>query len=190
MGEEVAVDGVLAAGGVLLGGAEVLEGAEAGDAVEGPEALAGDGPRVVKTDVEAVAATGLGLRGREGDADAVGGSLADEVEERTPATAEVEDPPARLDPDLLADVLVLPPLGLLEGQGEVAVVFGAAEVSQLAEAETEDAVDQRVGEVEVSAVGDPETVDDLEPISHSALVGRLTGTAGTDGEARPEWEAR
>ena len=51
------------------------------------------------------------------------------------------------------DVLVLAPLRLLEGEGEVAVVLGAAEVGQLAQAEPEDPVDQRVGELEILAVG-------------------------------------
>jgi len=54
---------------------------------------------------------------------------------------------------LLIWVNALVPLGLLEAQREVAVVFGAAEIRQLAEAQPEDPVDQRVGEVEVVAVG-------------------------------------
>jgi hypothetical protein len=46
---------------------------------------------------------------------------------------------ARTDVDLLGDVVVLAPLGLLEAQGEeVTVVLGAAEVRELAEAEPYD----------------------------------------------------
>jgi hypothetical protein len=47
---------------------------------------------------------------------------------------------------------VLSPLRLLERQREVTVVFGTAEVGQLAEAEPEDPVDQRVREVEAIAI--------------------------------------
>ena len=80
-------------------------------------------------------------------------ALADVVEQRPPAAAEVEQPPPGLDPDLLGDVLVLAPLRLLEREREVTVVLGAAEVGELAQAEPEDPVDQRVGEVDVRAVG-------------------------------------
>ncbi len=85
------------------------------------------------------------------------GALAHERQQRAPAAAEVDQSPVRPDPDLLGDVLVLAPLRLLERQREVAVELGAAEVRLLAEAEPEEPVDQRVGEVEVTAVGhDPE----------------------------------
>ena len=60
------------------------------------------------------------------------------VQQRAPAAAEVEHPPPGRDADLLGDVLVLAPLRLLEGEREVAVVLGAAEVGKLAEAEPED----------------------------------------------------
>ena len=69
-GEQVAVDLLLAPGAVLLGRAEVLEGAEAGDGVEAAEGVAGDLPRVVEVDVEAVAPAGRGLRGGQRDAHA------------------------------------------------------------------------------------------------------------------------
>jgi hypothetical protein len=49
---------------------------------------------------------------------------------------------------------VLAALGLLEAEREVAVELRAAEVRQLAQAEPEDAVGERVGEVEVAAGGD------------------------------------
>ena len=103
--------------------------------------------------VEAVAATGGELGGGERHADALGAALADEGEQRPPAAAEVEDPPSGPDPDPLGDELVLSPLRLLEREREVTVVLGAAEVGQLAEAEPEDPVDQRVGEVEILAAG-------------------------------------
>ena len=106
--------------------------------------------RVREVDVEAVAPAGLGLRGGERDADARRAPAADVVQQRPPAAAEVEHPPAGRDPDLLGDVVVLAALGLLERQREVAVVLGPAEVGHLAQAEAEDAVDQRVGEVEVA----------------------------------------
>ena len=51
-----------------------------------------------------------------------------------------------------ATILVLAPLRLLEAQREVAVVLGAAEVRELAQAEPEDAIDQRIGELEILAV--------------------------------------
>ena len=80
-------------------------------------------------------------------------ALADEVQERPPSGAKVEHPPARPDADLLGDVLVLAALGLLERHREVPVVLGAAEVGQLTQAQPEDPVDQRVGEIEVLAGG-------------------------------------
>ena len=104
-------------------------------------------------DVEPVALAGGLLRARERDAHARRALLADGGQERAPAAAEVEHAAARLDADLLGHVLVLAALGLLEAHREVAVVLRAAEVGQLSEADPEDAVDQRVGEVEVLAVG-------------------------------------
>ena len=74
-------------------------------------------------------------------------------QQRPPPAAEVEHPPAGPDPDLLGHVLVLAPLRLLEAEREIAVVLGAAEVRQLAEAEPEDAVGQRVREVDLRLVG-------------------------------------
>jgi hypothetical protein len=65
-------------------------------------------------DVEAVAPAGLGLRGRKRHPDTLSPALADEVQQRPPAAAEVEHPAAGPDADLLGDVLVLSPLRLLE----------------------------------------------------------------------------
>jgi hypothetical protein len=47
---------------------------------------------------------------------------------------------------------VFAPLRLFEAQREVAVVFGSAEVRKLAQAHPNDAVGQRVGEVEIVAI--------------------------------------
>jgi Glutamine synthetase, catalytic domain len=46
---------------------------------------------------------------------------------------------------------VLAPLGLLEAEREVTVVLGSAEVRKLAQAQPEDAIDQRIREIEVVA---------------------------------------
>lgn len=131
----------------------MLEGAEAGHGVEGAEALAVQPPRVVEMHVEVVASARRVLRLGQGDAEAAGAAGADEVQQRPPAASEVEHPPIGTDPDLLGDVLVLARLRLLEAQREVAVVLGAAEVRELAHAQAKDAVGQRVGEVDVVAVG-------------------------------------
>jgi hypothetical protein len=110
-----------------------------------------------------VAATRGELGARERHADAVGSAVADEVQQRPPSASEIEDPPAGLDPDLLGDVLVLAALGLLEREREVAVVLRPREVRQLAEAEPEDLVGKRVGELEVAALGDPPTLAARDP---------------------------
>ena len=85
-------------------------------------------------------------------ADARSPAAADVVEQRSPAAAQIEHAATRADPDLLGDVVVLAPLGLLEAEREVAVVLRTAEVGELAQAEPEDPVDQRVGEFEVGAL--------------------------------------
>jgi len=97
---------------------------------------------------------GLQLRRRQGHADPLPTALAVVGEQRPPAAAEIEQPPSRPDSDPLGDVIVLAALRLLEGQREVAVELGAAEIGELAEAEPEDPVDQRVREIEVTAIGD------------------------------------
>src|ERR671911_2808784 len=152
-GEESAIDLLLPPGAVLLRRAEVLEGAEARHGVERAEAVAGDLPRVVEVDVEAVPPAGRRLSGGQGDADSGAAPTPDEVQERAPPAAQVEHAPARSDPDLLGDVLVLAPLSLLEAQGKVTVVLRSAEVRELSQAEPEDPIDQRIGELEVLAVG-------------------------------------
>jgi len=147
------IDLVLAPGAVLLGRAEVLEGAQARDGVERAEVFAGDLPRVVEVHVEAVPPAGRRLRGGQGDAQPGAAPAPDEVKERAPAAAQVEHPPSRLDPDLLGHVGVLAPLSLLQAQREIAVVLGCAEIGELSQAEPEDAIDQRAGELEVVALG-------------------------------------
>src|SRR2546429_695808 len=102
-------------------------------------------------DVETVPPTGSHLLGGQRDTHPVAPVVADEVQQRPPAAAEIEHPAARPDADLLGHVLMLAPLGLLEAQREVTVVLGAAEVRELSQAEPEDAIDQRIGELEIRA---------------------------------------
>ena len=151
--EQLLVDLLLSPGPVLLGRAEVLEGAEARDRIEGPIGIPVDRSRVLQVDVEVVFEAGGHLRRGQRHADPVCAAAASGVQQRPPAAAEVEQPPSRSDPDLLRDVVVLAALRLLERQREIAVVLGAAEVGELAQAEPEDPVDRRVGELDVSATG-------------------------------------
>ena len=152
-GEEPAIELLLAPGAVVLRRAEVLEGAEARHRVERAEAVAGDLARVTEVDVQAVPPAGRRLRGGQGDADPDAAPAPDEVEQPAPAAAEVEHAPSRADPDLLGHVLVLAALSLLEAQGKVTVVLRSAEVRKLSETEPEDAIDQRIVELEIRAVG-------------------------------------
>ena len=131
----------------------MLEGAEAGDGVEAPVLLRRQLSGVSNLDLEAVATARCRLRRGQRHPDPVTTALADEGQQRPPAAAEVQHPHPWLDPDLLGDVLVLSALSLLEAEREITVVLCAAEVSQLAEAEPKDPVDQRVGELEVGAIG-------------------------------------
>src|SRR5215211_170678 len=151
--EDPSIDVLLAAGPVILGRAEVLERSEARHRVERPEAVACDLADVIEARVESVAPAGVRLCLRERHPEPLAATLADVVEERPPAAAQIQDPTARADPDLLRDVRVLARLGLLERHREVAVVLGPAEVRHLAQAQPEDPVDQRVGELEVRALG-------------------------------------
>src|SRR5439155_11266491 len=131
----------------------MLEGTEARDGVEAAEAVGADLEGVLEPSVEPVPPARRRLRRRERDADAGASADPDEVEQGTPAATQIEHAPAGVDPDLIGDVLVLSTLGLLEAEREIAVELGAAEVRQLAQAEPEDAVDERVGELEVVAIG-------------------------------------
>src|SRR5581483_2087740 len=103
--------------------------------------------------VQPVSLAGGELGGGEGHADTLRALLSEEVQERAPTAAQIEDAPAGLDAQLFRDVLVLSALRLLEGEAEVAVELRAAEVCELAHAEPEDPVRQRVGEVDVAVVG-------------------------------------
>ena len=96
--------------------------------------------------------TGRHLRRGQRDADPGATSVADEVQQRPPPTAEIEHAAARPDPDLLGDILMLAPLGVLEAQGEVAVVLRAAEVGELTQTQPKDPIDQRIGELEIRPV--------------------------------------
>src|SRR5437588_3083997 len=111
------------------------------------------------------------LRGGQGDADTGAARVADEVQERPPAAAEIEHPAARPDAYLLGHILMLAPLGLLEAQGEITVVLGAAEVRELSQTEPEDAIDQRIGELEIRAVSHPDPIvillePTIDPVQH------------------------
>ncbi len=151
--EDLPVDLLLAPGAILLDRAEVLERAEARDRVKAAEALALQLPRIEQMHVQAVAQAGRRLRARQRDAQPDRLATADEVEQRPPAAAEVQHARASDDPDLLGHVLVLPALSLLQADREVAVVLGAAEVGELPHAQAEHAIGQRVGEVDVAAIG-------------------------------------
>ena len=72
--------------------------------------------------------------------------------QRPPPAAEIEHPATRPDAYLLGHILMLAPLGLLEAQREITVVLGAAEVRELSQTEPEDAIDQRIRELEIRAV--------------------------------------
>src|SRR5436305_2705699 len=102
--------------------------------------------------VQTVAPAGGELRLGKGDAHACRADVPDVVEQAAPAATEVEDPSPGGDPDLLSHVLVLAALSLLEGQREVAVVLRPAEIRELAQAQTDDAVGQRVAEIDVLLV--------------------------------------
>src|SRR5919198_306763 len=100
-------------------------------------------------DVEAVPPARLELSRGERDAEACCAGAAHVVEQAAPTASEVENPPSRRDPDLLRDEVVLSSLRLLEGEREVAVVLGAAEVVDLAQREPDHPVGQRVAEFDV-----------------------------------------
>src|SRR6476646_7101302 len=53
---------------------------------------------------------------------------------------------------------MLTTLGLLEAQGEIAVVLGAAEVRKLSQTEPKDAIDKRIGELEIRAFSHPDPI--------------------------------
>ena len=149
----------------------MLEGAEARNGIEGAHALARHLPRVEKVDVEAVAAARRQLRRGQGRPHAHAAALTDVVEQRPPAAPQIEDAPTRADSDLLCHVLVLASLSLLEAEREVAVVLRSAEVRQVSQAEPNDAVGQRIGEV------------DVPPVSHSP--GVPEGRSRADRGSRP-----
>ena len=136
----------------------MLEATDARHRVERAEAVAGDLPRVVEVDVETVPPTGSHLRGGQRDADPGATSVSDEIQQRPPPAAEIEHPATRSDADLLGHILVLAPLGLLEAQGEITVVLGAAEVRELSQTEPEDAIDQRIGELDIRPVSHPDPI--------------------------------
>ncbi len=150
--EQSAINLLLAPRAVIIRRAEVLEGAQARHGVEPTEALSTHPPCVEELDVEVVAPARRRLRTGQGHADPRAAPIADEVQQRTPSTAQVEYPLTRSDPELFGHVLVLSPLSLLEAQREVAVVLGSAEVGELSHAESKDPIGQRVREIEIAAI--------------------------------------
>ena len=152
VGEEIAVDLSCCPAVCSSGEQKCSNAPRLATASNGPKRLARDEPRVGEVDVEPVPATRRELRGGERDADPVGATTAHDVEQRSPSAPEVEDASTGSDPDLLGDVLVLARLRLFEGQREVAVVLRPAEVGDLAQAQSEHAIDQRIRELEVVAI--------------------------------------
>ena len=65
----------------------------------------------------------------------------------------IRDSLTGFDSDLFGHVLVLAPLSLLKGLREVAVVLGPAEIRQLTKTQTDNAIGQRIAEIDVFAVG-------------------------------------
>ena len=104
-------------------------------------------------DVEPVAAAGGHLGRGQREAHAGGAAVAHVVEQPTPPAAEVDHATARADPDLLGHVVVLAALGLLEGEGVIAVVLGPAEVRELSQCEPDHPIGERIAEVDVLALG-------------------------------------
>lgn len=80
---------------------------------------------------------------------------ADEIQQWPPPAAEIEHPAVRPDAYLLGHILMLAPLSLLEAQREITVVLRAVEVRELPQTEPNDAIDQRIGELEIRAVSHP-----------------------------------
>ena len=119
------------------------------------------------------------LRRGQGDTDPRRALVADEVQQRTPPAAQVQHPPPGPDSDLLGDVLMFAPLSLLETQRKVTVVPRPAEIRELPQAQPNDAIDQRVGELKV-----------LRPATRKpqAISGRET-PAKTNGPKACAWDA-
>jgi hypothetical protein len=122
------------------------------------------------------------LRGGQGHADPGAAPTPDVVQQRTPPAAEVEHAPPRPDSDLLGHEGVLAPLSLFETQRKVAVVLGSAEIRQLTQAEPEDTIDQRIGELEVLALG-----HGLEGICFSSRCWWVAGRSIETPEDRMYW---
>src|SRR5581483_3245778 len=154
-GEQVAVDLLLTSRLEGLRGAEMLKRTEARDGVEHAEALSVDLARVLEVDLEPVPAAGRQLCRRERHAHRDASARSGIGYQRPPATTQVEQASARPDSHLFGDIVVLAALGLLEAEREIPVEHRAAEIRQLTEAEPDDPVGQRVGEVGIPAVRHP-----------------------------------
>src|SRR5947209_15527216 len=130
----------------------MLKRAEASDCAERAEALAVDLARILEVDLEPVPTAGGQLRRGKRHPHPNPSAPADISQQRTPATTQVEQASPRADPDLFGHIVVLEALRLLEGAREFAVEERTAEIGQFTEAEPDDSVGQRVGEVDVLAV--------------------------------------
>jgi hypothetical protein len=151
--KEAPVDLLLATGTVVSRRAEVLKRPEARDRIKPAKGLARHPTRVANVDVEAVATASCCLSRGQRYAQPARADVTNVVQQPAPTTAEIKHPSPRPNPDLLGHVLVFAALRLLKAQREVAVVFGSAEVRQLAQAESNDPISQRIGEVQVLTVG-------------------------------------
>src|SRR5262249_33750046 len=150
----------LASRSILTRRAEVLETADTRDGVEPPEALARHRPSVVEVNVEAMTLARRHLRRGQGDTDPRRALVADEAQQRTPPAAQVQHTPPGFDADLVGNVLVFAALSLRETQRKVTVVLRSAEIGELPQAQPNDAIGQRVGELEVLAIshGKPQAI--------------------------------
>ena len=131
----------------------MLEGAQADHPVEGAKGFRGHRPGVHQVDVKSVPDVGLLLTMRQRHADAANAKVPEVGQHRAPSAAEVEDPAAGRHLNLPGNVFVLAALRLLQREREVAVILGAAEIGKLADAHPEEAIGERVGEIDVGSSG-------------------------------------
>src|ERR1700733_1316647 len=130
----------------------MLKRAEARDGVERAEAFPIDLTGVLEVDLKSVPAASSQLRRGQRHPHAGPAARPGVGEQRPPAATEIEQASPWPDPDLFGHVLVLAPLRRLEAERKVTVKLGAAEIGQLPQAEADDPIRQRVGEVGVPSV--------------------------------------
>ena len=130
----------------------MLKRPQARHGIKAAKTLAADVPRILEVDLEAVLAAGRQLGRGQGDPHPRAAASPSVCQQWTPATAEVQQPASRPDPDLGRHIVMLAPLRLLEAEREVPIEFGAAEIRQLTQAEPDDPVGEGIGEVDVAAI--------------------------------------